>query len=693
GLTFTNSSGVINECIIKNANIAATLSGTSPVRFTNNMFLNNRVGLNIHGSYTESITGNTFTIDNASVVYKDSECQDFFATSFTAVNCSSVSLSGVIAQNDFINSVATTIQDKKYFGIVNLAVTFAKISSNHFSNMYRSVDVIASSSFSIDNNIMEITSLNSNTEYQIRIANKGATPSSNIDVNNNTITYSSSVTGLLAHSAIYVEQSNSSTIRNNSITGFETAIQLIDVSNSNINENIITNSKYFGIYAKMSTGSTADKIDISCNEIKMDLYSPFQSTGIAYFQDVPGNKHVTIRDNCVLETSIALYLSASAPACFFPKIAGNYLYSYKTYGVFNNNFILASLGTGYTPATAGKNSFFNNNNVPPGAATDVGSTTPLICKGNYNIQSITSLVIIPPTNVNALFYSTASCGNQTGTGNNIQLQLGNTEICDDVANLFRIANVDNNGNATLVPGYENMLLSANENYFISAATAMNVLSVNNGITEQTNLYNTVIDQNQLNATEAALFNYDYLISTKQYSQALADLPALAIIGDDAADFITVQQITLGLLINNVPATSMSETNLLTLEAIVSDSSVYASAAMDLLHSATADYDYDFEPVRQVEIPILERKVLDLENQLDVFPNPATDMVTIKYFASQPGDNALRLTDITGRVLMTIKIGDYYNDQQIDISNLNSGVYLFTLYENNTPVAKSKLIKE
>lgn len=79
-----------------------------------------------------------------------------------------------------------------------------------------------------------------------------------------------------------------------------------------------------------------------------------------------------------------------------------------------------------------------------------------------------------------------------------------------------------------------------------------------------------------------------------------------------------------------------------------------------------------------------------------YPNPATDVVNVVLKANQNKDLKLRLYDSTGRLIgspLDIKAGENNNTGVIQISNLASGIYFYTLTENNKVVFRDKIIKK
>lgn len=70
-----------------------------------------------------------------------------------------------------------------------------------------------------------------------------------------------------------------------------------------------------------------------------------------------------------------------------------------------------------------------------------------------------------------------------------------------------------------------------------------------------------------------------------------------------------------------------------------------------------------------------------KTSLDIFPNPATSTVNIKYSFSATTPAAIRVTDITGRVVLNQDLGKQTPGAQqfsVDVSALNNGIYTIEL---------------
>lgn len=79
-----------------------------------------------------------------------------------------------------------------------------------------------------------------------------------------------------------------------------------------------------------------------------------------------------------------------------------------------------------------------------------------------------------------------------------------------------------------------------------------------------------------------------------------------------------------------------------------------------------------------------------------YPNPATDIVNVLVKTNDGKKLKLRLYDITGRMVgkpIDINGGQENNTSVIQINDLKSGIYIYTLTENNKVVFSDKIIKK
>lgn len=77
--------------------------------------------------------------------------------------------------------------------------------------------------------------------------------------------------------------------------------------------------------------------------------------------------------------------------------------------------------------------------------------------------------------------------------------------------------------------------------------------------------------------------------------------------------------------------------------------------------------------------------LSLENQVEIYPNPANSVVNI----TTPGGSEIRMIDITGQEVLTIE--ETSEKEAVDVSFLSKGIY-FVRISSGTDVASLKMLK-
>ena len=76
------------------------------------------------------------------------------------------------------------------------------------------------------------------------------------------------------------------------------------------------------------------------------------------------------------------------------------------------------------------------------------------------------------------------------------------------------------------------------------------------------------------------------------------------------------------------------------------------------------------------------------------PNPAGDKTLISYsLPFNSGNASLMVTDLSGKQLQTIPVTEKQGEMTINTSQLSTGMYLFTLTQNNRKLSTRKLIKQ
>lgn len=75
------------------------------------------------------------------------------------------------------------------------------------------------------------------------------------------------------------------------------------------------------------------------------------------------------------------------------------------------------------------------------------------------------------------------------------------------------------------------------------------------------------------------------------------------------------------------------------------------------------------------------------NSWSLFPNPATERLTIESLDLNNAIEAIEIFDITGKLINTIHYDDFSQIQSIDIAGLQSGLYVLTITSDNKKITK------
>ena len=80
--------------------------------------------------------------------------------------------------------------------------------------------------------------------------------------------------------------------------------------------------------------------------------------------------------------------------------------------------------------------------------------------------------------------------------------------------------------------------------------------------------------------------------------------------------------------------------------------------------------------------------VDKTNLINIYPNPAKDFLTIAYYKNEPYN--IEIIDITGKKVLSKPFKNAIN--QVDISSLNSGLYVIRVFNEKTDVVTKLMIK-
>lgn len=77
---------------------------------------------------------------------------------------------------------------------------------------------------------------------------------------------------------------------------------------------------------------------------------------------------------------------------------------------------------------------------------------------------------------------------------------------------------------------------------------------------------------------------------------------------------------------------------------------------------------------------------------DIYPNPASQTVNLDYqFTNEVNSAQLKIVNLLGAVVQELVIDPYGNQMTIDIANLDSGIYFYTLFINDDVYRTKKFI--
>ncbi len=79
--------------------------------------------------------------------------------------------------------------------------------------------------------------------------------------------------------------------------------------------------------------------------------------------------------------------------------------------------------------------------------------------------------------------------------------------------------------------------------------------------------------------------------------------------------------------------------------------------------------------------------IDMENQVVVYPNPASDMLNIELYDVVPNNFSCIMYDITGRAIPVEPFEVYSDKMEIDLTKVKSGIYFLQINVNNQKITK------
>jgi hypothetical protein len=192
------------------------------------------------------------------------------------------------------------------------------------------------------------------------------------------------------------------------------------------------------------------------------------------------------------------------------------------------------------------------------------------------------------------------------------------------------------------------------------------------------------------------FNYTYYSLNGEYGKAKAELAAIHPLNQDEKERLQLENLMTDKFIMQSDMYKLSAGEQSMLRDIDDRRGTYASVARDLLHLAVHAHDYIFtQPAVPVANPKAEYKgMYDLsEEYINVFPNPASSTITVKYNVNQSDGKYLHIVDVTGREVSRVPLHYTSTSLPLDISTLGDGMYfIFISHGDNKGVLQARFVK-
>lgn len=143
----------------------------------------------------------------------------------------------------------------------------------------------------------------------------------------------------------------------------------------------------------------------------------------------------------------------------------------------------------------------------------------------------------------------------------------------------------------------------------------------------------------------------------------------------------------------VPPHILDANSIVQLKQLEANNDVISHKAADLLRMVIGGYDYNFASV-SISIKPHNKKIKSLaQNEVSIWPNPATDHVIIDYVLQGEQNGELFLFDATGSILLQKTLPSQTAKTSLSINNLSPGIYLLMIKQDGKMVYQTKLIKQ
>lgn len=708
GMEFTdNSTGTVNENVIQNAAVGLKLHTNSPVEISNNEFYNNEKGIVI--SPSPSFTAD-YTITGNTLVWNGNDQWPVTNTSLPAtlmgITIQSVSMSGIISQNDFTFNSTTNPNGDAITGI-NVLDAGIHASENAFSNIetpYLHTNGNFGSSF--ENNEIEY---NAAIPFSNVVAITVDNVSGPLLIKGNEIRNVVNAS-LGTEAGIWAGNCLSLIVTENTIDDFMTGINLRS-SSGEISENKINNA-YDGIATQTSSGlsilnngiegsthmgismiNTGININVEGNSINNDINTSlttgiyFEINSAAYYSAIPSVRFVR---NCIFNSRTAMgFRNISALSCLtLPFIQENYLYDYMV-GIRVQSWS-GNIGTCAGVGFAGRNSFHSNwdssawldvQNISPGCGT-------ITLQGNFPVVLALSAGVtntFPGICPGEDF--TSACGSEARS-----LMMYEETVQNFLLEKYPLE--FNSGTFSLNSSYLAYLQSRNiEEYYENALGLLAVLLSNPTTAEAEAFVSEIAAYGILDPSDVKQLQFSLEASTGNLTNALTTLNSFTAISNAESDWVSLYNTIINLYQNNEDFSALTDIQITTLLQIDVNRNNNAPLARNMINGKKGHHEYIYEEIRSDDTYSDPIGITPDLNEMVIYPNPASGEISISFSVAQTENSFLEIYDMRGRLVYSDDLPFGGGTLQLNISSFNSGVYSVVIKNETGFHTTQRFVKE
>jgi len=136
----------------------------------------------------------------------------------------------------------------------------------------------------------------------------------------------------------------------------------------------------------------------------------------------------------------------------------------------------------------------------------------------------------------------------------------------------------------------------------------------------------------------------------------------------------------------VPVAGVSST------ASISYSQTIGETAVEIIGCPEFTFTQGFQQPRMTFLP----GNVPAGTGVDAYPNPATDIITIKLFGQDPRDFRIDVLNIAGTIVYTENVcftDKYYLEKAIPVSQLYKGIYLVRVFSKDGVISRTFKIEK